>query len=363
MRRLHLMGLSVVAILLLVSGSASAARSRDKVKQTAGPVWTLAMDGPRVAYASGGRVRVWNVVTGATSVIKGEYSNAKHSVNAAEIAIAGKRVAWIKREQHGNTEQHQRLFTATVGGSAHRLRKVLGYTDMSCGAGGSQITGLVGAGHVLAVSTWQASANGMVSTNRRLNLIESTRLRPIATGPNTIVAGATDGSRIAVVPLGTRTWQPEEGYCSWSPPTSVVVFSAGGKLLRRVETGPVGQIALSGRRLVAATPSLSPALEVYDSTTGALVQTWPVPARRVTDLGVSGRLAAYSVPNGRLAKLHVLDLTTGKDVVIATYGHSLTRGLAVGRLGLVYVANRGASPESRGKLVFVRMSKLLALMG
>ena len=127
MRWLRVVGLSLAATLLLCSAQAGAAKPQpDKVKQTAFPVWTLAMDGPRVAYASAGRIYVWNVATGRTSVVKGTYSNAKHSVNAAEIAIAGTRVAWIKRQQLGNTEQPQRLYTATVGGSAHRLKGVLG---------------------------------------------------------------------------------------------------------------------------------------------------------------------------------------------------------------------------------------------
>ena len=53
-----------------------------------GPIATLAMDGPRVAYASGKKVYVWNTVTGATTLLKGKYSS-----HTAEVAIAGTRVA------------------------------------------------------------------------------------------------------------------------------------------------------------------------------------------------------------------------------------------------------------------------------
>src|SRR5690348_6815282 len=113
MTRLCAAGLAVFAILLLVSAQAGATRTpAGKVKRTASPVWTLALDGPRVAYASAGRIYVWNLATGATSVVKGEYSNAAHTDNASEIAIAGVRMAWIKRQQIGNTEQPQRLYTA-----------------------------------------------------------------------------------------------------------------------------------------------------------------------------------------------------------------------------------------------------------
>ena len=122
MRRLHFAGL-ILALFscALIVGSAQAGAAKpqpNKVKQTAKPIWTLAMDGPRVAYASAGRVYVWNRTTGATSVVKGNYTNAKHSVNAEEIAIVGRRLAWIKRQQLGNTELPTILYTARVGGSA-----------------------------------------------------------------------------------------------------------------------------------------------------------------------------------------------------------------------------------------------------
>jgi hypothetical protein len=147
MKRLLLAGLLLSALLVVSSQAGAAKPQPNKVKQTVKPIWTLAMDGPRVAYASGGRVYVWNVVTGATSVVKGVYAkNPSPSslgnyapVAASEIAIAGKRVAWLRLQEVGNTELFQWLYTATPGGWAHLLRKVLGYRDIGClGADGSQ---------------------------------------------------------------------------------------------------------------------------------------------------------------------------------------------------------------------------------
>ena len=54
------------------------------------------MDGPRVAYMlDSRRVGVWNVVTGATSAIKGNYPSNGHNFGygRGDVAIAGSRVA------------------------------------------------------------------------------------------------------------------------------------------------------------------------------------------------------------------------------------------------------------------------------
>ncbi len=368
-KRCRVAGLSLALLLLaLLVGSTQAGAAKPplaKTKQTAKPVWTLAMDGPRVAYASGGRIYVWNVVTGATSVVKGTYSNAKHSDNASEIAIAGTRVAWIKRQQLGNTEQPQRLYTAPVGGSATRLRRVLGYTDMGCGPGGSQIAGLVGSGNILAVSTWKSKSDGRAPAEQRLNLITRTGLRPIATGSTTIVSTSADRGRIAVVPLPTPVWVPAEGYCVKTAPTSAAVYSVDGTLLRQIETGgPVAEVALSGNLLVVLHGRSTATFAVYDWKTGALLHTWPV-IRSPFDFAVAGQLAVYSVNYRRQSvnpkNLHLLNLTTGKDVVIATTTNGRYRDLAIGRRGLVYAVN--PLTETRpGKLVFVPRAKLLAAL-
>ena len=234
MRRLHFAGLILALFfcaLLVGSAHAGAAKPQpNKVKQTANPIWTLAMDGPRVAYASGGRVYVWNVVTGATSVVKGEYSNAGHSVDAAEIAIAGTRVAWTKRQMFGNTEASARLYTAPVGGKAHLIA--------SAYFGGEHtgwIGGVVGSGHVLAVSTWRW--DGTVVTRPRLSLITPTGVRPIVSGLAAIVAASAGAGHIAVL-RSTTAWPPGPDDFVSPPPTTtaptVGIYSATGALLRKI---------------------------------------------------------------------------------------------------------------------------------
>jgi hypothetical protein len=96
----------------------------------------------------------------------------------------------------------------------------------------------------------------------------------------------------------------------------------------------------------------------------ALLHSWPVARWGPIDFVVAGRLAVYSAfahpfHAGRPENLHLLNLATGKDVVIATTRNSRLRDLAIGRRGLVYAVN--PSRDNRpAKLVFVPMAKLLA---
>jgi hypothetical protein len=374
MKRLLLAGL-LLSALLVVSAQAGAAKPQpNKVKQTVKPIWTLAMDGPRVAYASGGRVYVWNVVTGATSVVKGVYAkNPSPSslgnyapVAASEIAIAGKRVAWLRLQEVGNTELFQWLYTATPGGWAHLLRKVLGYRDIGClGADGSQTGGVVGSGSVLAVSTWKANGHLSTTSSERLNLITAKGLRAIGTGVSTIVSASADSGHIAVLPLWTLT---DPATCGASPPTSIALYGTDGKLIREIETGPAGAIELSGNLLVVRTATTPPVFKVYNWKTGTVLHTWPV-ARWPVDFAVAGQFAVYSVDTfsvGRPQKLHLLSLATGEDVVVATTRNSLYRNLALDQRGLVYAVNHWdhspLSGPSSGKLVFVPMAKLLTAL-
>ena len=358
------------------SAQAGAAKPQpNRVKQTAKPVWTLAMDGPRVAYASGGRVCVWNVVTGATSVIKGTYSNAAHSVDAAEIAIAGKQVAWTKRQMFGNTEASAHLYTAPVAGKAHLIASAYFGAEHT-----GWIGGVVGSGHVLAVSTWKW--DGTVVTQPRLSLITPTGIRPTVSGLAAMVAASAGAGHIAVL-RSTTAWPRGPDDFVVPPPTTtaptVGIYSATGALLREIalDTNPntFFRIALSGNQLVVLTrtidfsPSGSPTarIDVYDWTTGARLHTWPLnylPPLTYDLVAVYGRLA---VLEGSGFRLHLLELATGKDVTIAANG---SRGIVTGSgpaaispRGLVYAVNTYPNKrQPHAKLVFLPMAKLLATL-
>jgi hypothetical protein len=367
----------LLALLFSTQAGAAAKPQQNKVKPTVSGIRTLAMDGPRVAYASGGRIYVWNVVTGATSVVKGAYSNATHSIDAAQVAIAGTRVAWIKRVSYGNTEAGEKLYSASIAGRAH-LRKqgyIFGRED-SAHAKGGWIAGVVGSGKTLAVSTWKS--DDVKSSNQKLSLTTPAGLRPIVTGPGAMVAQSADGNHVAVL-RSIAAWPADEPSTPTTHPI-VGVYSTGRKLFTTIVlTTPIppppscgdcvafpstmfNSVALSGDRLVVLTETnpwfpaseWTTKLEVYNWKTGSLLETWPVgfnpyANNAAAPLAAHGRFAAVV---GK--RLHVLDLTTGKEIMSLPASGSPA---ALDSHGLVYAAHRGRG----GKLVFVPMARLLAL--
>ena len=383
MRRFLLAGLSLALLLVLVQAGA-AKPQQSKVKQTARPVWALAMDGPRVAYMMNDRrVGVWNVVTGATSMIMGKYRSkgASFGYGSGEVAIAGKRVALITRFVIGNLYQTQeRLYTAPVGGAARQLGKLTNHSswygecDVS-GSGGSDgdwISGLVGSGKVLSVSTWRSSDSG--TTAQRLRLITPTGLRTIATGPGAIVSHSADRGHIAVL-RSTDVWPAYQGPAEQTSPVAGI-YSSGGTLLREFAldvppldpcgyTSTFVRIALSSDQLVVLRldiPQAGPrtaTVEAYNWKTGALVHTWPLALGHVGPTGnriaVSGRVAVVSGP----FKLQLLDLRTGRQVAVSASRPNSPA--TIGSRGLVYAINPYKSGRP-GKLVFVPMAKLLGMV-
>jgi hypothetical protein len=357
-KRLRLAGLSLAILLLAAQAQAAQAGSATAEKSGA-PISALAVNGTRVAYASGGWIHVWNMATGATSVIRGKYSNGKHTVAAWQVAIAGKRVAWIKDQQFGNTEEGESLYTAQAGGAVHQLKHVYRYdVDASTQTTGGWIYGLVGAGKHLAVSTWKSK--GTAATDAKLSLVTGKGLSPLAGGVGTIVSEAVDGGHIAVLSSSP-----------WAASTSARVYSVAGKPLAKIPLGNASEIALTGNLLIVLTPAPTPTVKVYNWTTGTLEHTWPAVGattktsgpHQVGHVEAYGGLVLYSVYTGYVGnneRLHVLDPATGKDAVVSrVQGYGDLDAWAIGSRGLVYAIDSGKS----GKLVFVPMSKLSALVG
>lgn len=357
MKRLRLAGLSLA--ILLLAGQAGGAQAGQTISKTmSAPISAFALDGSRVAYGlgNGGRIHVWNMATGATSVIEGKYS----ANNAGwQVAIAGRRVAWIKDQQFGNTEEGENLYTASVGGTAHQLKHVyrFGVDDPTVTKGG-WIDGLLGGGKHLVVSTWKS--DGTTASDEQLSLVTAKGLRPLAGGAGAIVSRAIGGGHIAVL-----TSSP------WSTSASASVYSIAGEPLARIPVGAATEVALSGNLLIALTPSPMPSVEVYDWTTGRLEHIWPAVGATTLTAGphqvgyvkAYGKLVLYSVYTGFVGgnqRLHVLDPVTGKDAVVSRVkGYGNLNGWVIGSRGLVYAIDSGKS----GKLEFVPTAKLESLLG
>lgn len=372
MRRLRVAGVCGFAALLLFSAQAgSATAPRLKVKVVAHPVWTLAMDWPRLAYVSGQdrkseSIRVWNVATGVMSAVDGGRSTSAVQY-AAGLALSGKRVVWLRVQQSGNSYLYHRLYTAPVGGSAHALTALMrGYDRyMDCGLAGPQMGGLAGSHTAVVVSSWNGGRDGSAPSSQRLAVVTSTARRTVSTGANAILSESTDGGHIAVLPLPTIN--PDD--CSEALPTSVYVYSTAGALLATIalpaaDPSTIGyQVAIRGHQLVVLTKGLhepsGPAwvtLTVYDWTTDTLLNTWPVAIDLYpgeVNFSFYGNVAAVE----GWSDLHLVNLNTGKDVVIAPSSQTGC-STALGPQGLVYALNS----DTAGRLVFVPTAQLLALV-
>jgi hypothetical protein len=360
MRTLLKLSLSFAAVLLLAVPAATGTAPGGRVKQTHDPITTLAIDSARIAYASGGKVYVLNVRTGATTLMQGSYNR-----HTAEVAIAGKHVAWITRYAVGNSEQtSESLFTGSLTTRGRLLASGRRSAILSDGVPvawqGRWITGAVGAGNTLAVSTWWSAKDG-TCTAQRLSMILPDGLHQIATGPGAIVAasaiGGNAGHAYVAVLRSTEMWPDAR------PPTPAVTVGIyvadSGRLVREITPSSARQIALTKTELVVLTEKKT--LEVYDwRKSGALLHTWPVQTtepKQAAHLTAAGQLAVYAAGPGT-RKLHVVWLTTGKDVVLATGNGAgyYARDAAMSPYGLAYAINY----RDHGKLVFVPMAKLLA---
>jgi hypothetical protein len=360
MKRLWILGLSLIGVLLAFAVQAAPGTTpAGRTKQTVRPIATLAMDGPRVAYASGKKVYVWNTLTRVSSLMSGSYG-----AHTSEVAIAGTRVALITRYVVGNSLQTtERLYAGSVTSPARLLASGRRYAILNDGVPttwyGRWIAGTVGSGKTLAVSTWWSARDGSC-IGQRLSLVTPGGLKQIAVGPGTIMSQSSDAGRIAVL-RSDEAWPIYGQSVAPTAAPTVGIYSATGALLRELTPSPAEEIALSGDRLVVLTQART--LEVYNWRTGTLVHTWPVvatarPLHQVRHVAVYGQLAVYSAYRyGSARSLHVLRLTTGKDVALAKGGGTgyYGRDAAIGPRGLVYAVNQ----HERGKLVFVPLAKVL----
>jgi hypothetical protein len=342
MRSATFTALTTTALALLLAVSAAAEGTpMGRVIRVDGGIEAFAMDGPRTAYEEWpsrrtcDRIFILNVVTGTRKRVPG----CRPDYGARELALAGKRIVWLSSDC-GNSECNDDLSAASL----PRLRPralAHAHSEGEVGTGeleGTFISSPVGSGRLGAVNRVTTDASGAIVTSE-LDVIGSKGLRRVASGPNTIFAQEADGGRIAVRRRGG----------------TIGIYNGSGKVLLEVEPSSVkggstgSATALRGDYLLVLTQKRT--LEVYNSHSGALLRVRPV-AKGATYLDAFAGVAVYAA--GR--KMHVLRLTTGKDVVLdKVESRGGTTNIQLEGPGLVYA-------KDTRTLVFVPLRRLLAVV-
>jgi hypothetical protein len=312
------------------------------VKNTDGWIESMAMDGPRLAYAvSGGgggctKVFVWNVVTQSAALVSGKATCGADSTSTGggvtQIAVAGKRIAWIVNEG-GNTESFDDLYTATLPSPKERMvASALRVGNVDGTLKGSWLGGLVGSGDRIALNQFTTDSTGTVATAALQRL--DVGLRTIAAGKTTLRASSLDQHRIAVLRSDQKV---------------ALYDSETGHQLLTVAPSSAREVALFRDYVVVLTRNRT--VEIFNSRTGAPVRTLPVTAG-ASKLDVRSGLAVYSV--GRT--VHVLRLSDGKDAALVIAPRAI-QGLEIEAPGIAYSYNTVKGISDVGNVAFVPTAK------
>lgn len=306
-----------------------------------GPIGPIALDGRYAAYAVvrdsmpgchfAERVYRLDLTTGKSTVASGAETCVQEPTSTGRgieaLAIAGKRTTWIVN-QGGNTESDNLLFSSTAPGrDAIVARSIASGPDPDTLAG-SWIGGLVSDGTRISYSTWTSSGAGA------LHRFPTTK--SLAADAAAIADSSADAGRVAVLRA--------DG--------SVAIFGITGRLLRTIQTTNARAIALSGNLLSVVVAGGT--VNVYDRTTGALLHTWPI-APGATSIDASKGIATYVAG----AAVHVLDLSTGRDVTVVTGKRRQVSGARIDSAGLLYAFDT----RSLGKIAFVPFSTVTKRLG
>ena len=363
MKRRWLQGVFFVLSVLLIAVLPVGATKKPtrKLVHASGPITALAMDGPRVVYSTDSNgVYVWNLRSGVRSRVAD--TSPSYYPLIGQVAIAGQRVAWIKRTVEGNSEEtNEDLYTASSSGRgakelAHAYRVHEFGLDGLKRWDGDWIGGLAGSGKLLVVSRWTTrptpggpSFEEIVSGSLSIISPAGGRLHPLVTGVQSVVSSSVDAGRVAVL--------RHDG--------TVAIYSGAGALQRQITPSSAQEIAMGGGRLVVLTQTKR--LEVYGPGNGKLVHSWPVKTKaapaQLGHLQVYGRIALVSIGRSSRRSVRILDLRTGTWIPLPQHPRSFWNDATVGSLGIVYAANSYKNYGGRhpsGTLVFLSTARVLA---
>jgi hypothetical protein len=303
-----------------------------------GPVGPIALDGGYAAYTVvrdsmpgchfAERVYRLDLKTRRSTAASGAKTCAQEPTSTGrgidEVAVVGKRIAWLVNEG-GNTESDNLLFSSTATGRDTIVdRSVASGPDLDSLAG-KWIGGLVSDGSRISYSTWMSSGDGALHRFPTTSAL-------LADDHGAVVDSSADAGRVAV--------RHDDG--------SVAIFGIDGQLLDTVRTTNARAIALSADLLLVVAKGGT--LEGYDRSTGQLEHVWPI-ASGATTLDASNGIATYVAG----AAVHVLDLSTGRDVTVATGTRRQVTGARIDTAGLLYAFDT----RTEGKIVFVPFATVL----
>jgi hypothetical protein len=329
--------------------------SADAVVSIRERVSNLAADASEAAICAG-RVLVWRAPSRRLRSLGGQCDS--------ELAIAGRRVAWIEYS-FGNTHRGVDVFVADISGG--RRRQVDGEDDIETAnpddAYGEWWGQLLGAGSVLAYNSWLADCvpppcdqeceeNGggvgceagnptLRVRGQHLSRIVGRRAASVRDGSSAYPLRAVGGGRIAV-----------------EPAAGVAVLAPSGRrvsLVRAQNDDPPRGVALRARQLALLRTSR---LDLYNPRTGAKQKSIPLGGAAGLELvGLSDKLALL----GGRGHLILVRLRDGKLVSFPLSARAAA-GFVAAKLtaaGLFYAYNlpRG---KAKGRVVFERTAKLLA---
>jgi hypothetical protein len=326
--------------------------------QTSAPVSALAADGGLVAVETLPRLRecgdvlVWDARR-RTSRRWNTHTNCKGNsalpylaTGEDELALAGTRVAWLQTVSAGQTARTT-LWTATLRDpSARKLATAEAGTD---DISGRYLGHLHGDGTLLAYNRWTFCEEGS----------DHPACGPGAPRLRQSLYRIDSGGKTAIVPgvaSAALTWVDRSRLVTGFDP--IQLFDRSGRLLQTVTTGPQDRhgLALSATRL--ALVDRGQTLQVYDTRTGSLAQTWPVisyagSVARLTDL--QDGIALYLVAR----QVHVLRITDGRDRTLAVSPGHLA-GAQIEKAGVWFAYNTAAR---HGRVVFVPWTSVRSTLG
>ena len=336
----------------------------DAVFSTKQQIGSFAADGKRAAFCSFASpkrpLRVW------TAPDRRSTGLAADCDAMSDLAIAGKRVAWIAN-WFGNTHRSYGVFVTNVSGGRTREVDSSGDEDLETenpdDVSGPWVGALAGGGSVLAYNYWwvgcvpppcdqecedEGGGGGCDGENPTLRVsgqwlgrIDARRAATVRNGTGAYPLRAVGGGRIAV-----------------EPPAGVVVLRPNGarvSVVPALKDDPPRGVALSRTRL-ALLRTFS--LDLYDPATGARQRSIPLgPAAGLELAGVNAKVALLR-GQGHLVLVRLSD----SKLVSFPLAPAASTGFVGAKLtvaGLFYAYNL-SNGAKRGRIVFEPTAKLLA---